>query len=233
MSQSLASSAARAARGRSTQITPPGVPTARPARPGRAGRPNASPRPSVRRPPLRVVQAPPTAGSPLGFAVVCAALLGAGLIALLLLNTAVAQNSFGLQHLQARSQQLADQKQALIQSNDVAAAPAQLATRAWAMGLVPAGSAGFVRLPSGQVVGVANPAVRSQPPTVITSTTRTSTTSASRPAAPVVRAGPVLAPASPVATTAGSGTAPGLAPAPPVASGQTGPTAKPQARTTR
>jgi hypothetical protein len=229
MSQSLASSAARAARGRPAQLAAPGASTARPARPAR---PAGQPRPSVRRPPLRVVQAPPTAGSPLGFAVICAALLGAGLIALLLLNTAVAQDSFGLQHLRARSQQLADQKQALIQSNDLAAAPAQLAAKAWAMGLVPAASSGFVRLPSGQVVGVANPAVRSRPPTVITSTTRTSTTSANRPAAPVVRAGPVLAPASPVATTAVSGTAPGLPPAAP-AGGQPDPTtAKPQAQTT-
>jgi hypothetical protein len=170
----------------------------------------------------------------LGFAIVCATLLGAGLIVLLLLNTAVAQDSFGLQRLKAGSQQLADQRQALIQSNDLAAAPAQLATRAWAMGLVPAGSAGFVQLPSGQVLGVANPAVRSRPPTVIISTTRTSTTNAARPAAPVVRAGPGLAPASPVAQTAGSGTAPGLPPAAPVASGQHGPTkAKPQVRTTR
>jgi hypothetical protein len=218
MSQSLASSAARAARSQSTQPAPAGA----------AGRPTRPSRPSVRRPPLRVVQAPPTAGSPLGFAIVCAALLGAGLISLLLLNTAVAQDSFGLQRLQAGSQQLADQKEALIQSNDLAAAPAQLATRAWAMGLVPAGSAGFVQLPSGQVLGVANPAVRSRPPTVITSTTRTSTTSATRPAAPVVRSGPVLAPASPVATTAGSGTAPGLPPAAPAVSGQHGPTtAKP------
>ena len=230
MSQSLASSAARASRSRSAQVAAPGAPGA--AVPSR---------PSVRRPPLRVVQAPPTAGSPLGFAVVCAALLGAGLIALLLLNTAVAQDSFGLQRLQAGSQQLADQKQALIQSNNLAAAPPQLAAKVVRVdvdvggtpGLVPAGSAGFVQLPSGQVLGVANPAVRSRPPTVITSTTRTSTTSANRPAAPVVRAGPVLAPASPVAVTAGSGTAPGLPPAAPVASGQQGPTAKPQVRTTR
>jgi hypothetical protein len=181
-----------------------------------------------------VVQAPPTAGSPLGFAVVCAALLGAGLIALLLLNTAVAQDSFGLQRLQTGSQQLADQRQALTQSNDLAAAPAQLATKAWAMGLVPAGGAGFVQLPSGKVLGVANPAPRSRPPTVIISTNRTSTTSASRPDAPVVRAGPVLAPASPVAMTAGSGTAPGPAPVARAANGQQDPAkAKPQARTTR
>jgi len=201
VSQSLATSAARAAR------TGPAPSPRRDAPPAR---------PSVRRPPLRVVQAPPTAGSPLGFGLVCAALLGAGLIVLLLLNTAVAQDSFGLQRLQAGSRQLADQKQALVQSNDLSAAPPQLAARAWAMGLVPAGSAAFVELPSGRVVGVANPAARSRPPTVITSTSRTNANTGTR-AAPSIQAGPVLAPASPVAQTAVSGTAPGLPPAAPAA----------------
>ena len=206
MSQSLASSAARAARVGGTANPAKSAPAARP---------------SARRPPLRVVQAPPTAGSPLGFAVICAALLGTGLIALLLLNTAVAQDSFGLQRLQAGSQQLADQRQALTQSNDLAAAPAQLSARAWSLGLVPASSTAFLQLPTGKVLGVANPAVRAKPPTVITSTNRTNGTNATgsstpaRPAAPVVRTGPVQAPAGPVARTGLTGAAPGLAPAPP------------------
>lgn len=203
MSQSLAASAARAARATAGATARRASP-----QPGRRDAPSA--RPSVRRPPLRVVQAPPTAGSPLGFALLCAALLGAGLIALLLLNTAVAQDSFGLQRLQAGSQQLTDQKQALVQNNDLAASPQQLAQRAWALGLVPASGAAFVELPSGRILGVASPAVRSKPPTVITSTSRTTST---RPAAPAIQAGPLLAPASPVAQTAVSGTAPGLPPA--------------------
>jgi len=201
MSQSLASTAAKAARTGAAQARTSAV---------------HPPRTSARRPPLRVVQAPPTAGSPLGFALACAALLGAGLIALLLLNTAVAQDSFGLQRLRADSQALTDQKQALVQSNDLAAAPAQLSARAWALGLVPASGVGFVQLPSGRILGVADRAVRVRPPTVITGTTRTTGTTgpvAVKPAAPVVRTGPVQAPASPVARTAGTGTAPGLAPA--------------------
>lgn len=216
MSQSLATSAARAARAARVGAVRTGGP--QPSR-----RDPSAGRPSVRRPPLRVVQAPPTAGSPLGFALLCAALLGAGLIALLLLNTAVAQDSFGLQRLRTGSQQLADQKQALIQSNDLAASPQQLSQRAWALGLVPAGSSAFVELPSGRIVGVANPAARTKPPTVVTSTSRPSGTTSNRPAAPAIQAGPVLAPASPVAQTAVSGTAPGLPPAAPTATtGQQG-----------
>jgi hypothetical protein len=221
MSQSLASSAARAARAGAI---------AQPASPPEPGRSKGTPTPrsSVRRPPLRVVQAPPTAGSPLGFAMICAALLGAGLIALLLLNTAVAQDSFGLQRLKAGSQQLTDQKQALTQNNDLAAAPAQLSARAWSLGLVPASGTAFLQLPTGKVLGVANPAARAKPPTVITSTngtTSTATTSTRtpvKPAAPVIRTGPVQAPAGPVAQTGGSGAAPGLAPAaPPSTTGTT------------
>lgn len=215
MSQSLASTAAKAARAGAAS-----------SRPSRAGAPAG--RPSPRRPPLRVVQAPPTAGSPLGFALLCAALLGAGLIALLLLNTAVAQDSFGLQRLQAGSQQLTDTKQALVQSNDLAAAPAQLSAKAWALGLVPASGVAFVQLPSGQVLGVADPAARVKPPTVITSTNRTNGTTSplsATPPKPVVRTGPALAPASPVPRTAGTGTAPGLAPAPPPAAAGTAPPA--------
>lgn len=214
MSQSVATSAARAARAGAARA----VGTARAGAPSRREQPV---RPSARRPPLRVVQAPPTAGSPLGFALLCAALLGAGLIALLLLNTAVAQDSFGLQRLQTGSQQLKDQKQALIQSNDLAASPEQLSQRAWALGLVAAAGSAFV-LPSGRIVGVASPAVHATPPTVITSTSRTNGTTSNRTAAPVIQTGPSLPPASPVAQTAGSGTAPGLPPAaPPATTGAT------------
>ena len=208
MSQALASTAARAAR-------------------GSAATPGRSERPDLRRP-LRVVQAPQTAGSPLGFAMICAALLGAGLIALLLLNTAVAQDSFGLQRLQDNVRQLADQKQALVQANDLAASPAQLSTKAWALGLVPASGTAFLELPSGKVMGVANRAPHATPPTVITSTSRTGSTSspgtASSPTTTTTTstttnnagAAPGLAPAGPVSATAVTGTAPpALAPVAP------------------
>jgi hypothetical protein len=216
MSQALASTAARAARAQAAAH--PAVPSRSGSNPGR----RSSGRPSVRRPPLRVVQAPPTAGSPLGFAVMCAALLGAGLLALLLLNTAVAQDSFGLQRLQDNARVLANQKQALIQSNDLAASPASLSAKAWALGLVPASGTAFVELPSGKVLGVAKPAPRVSPPTVITSTNRTNGTSTGQAGSAAAGAAPGVAPATPVSATAPTGTAPpALAPAAPrTAAGQ-------------
>jgi hypothetical protein len=212
MSQALASSAARAARGADAR-----EPLSRAAR----STPESGQRPSVRRPPLRVVQAPQTAGSPLGFALICATLLASGLIALLLLNTAVAQDSFGLQRLQDNAQQLADQRQALTQTNDLAASPQQLSAKAWALGLVPSSGTAFIELPSGQVLGVANRAPAAKPPTVITSTTRTNGTSSSGSGPATANAAspgtaPGLAPAAPVSSTAGTGTGPpALAPAAP------------------
>jgi hypothetical protein len=204
MSQALASTAARAARGAAAR-----EPLAGAARPT----PASGQRPSVRRPPLRVVQAPQTAGSPLGFALICATLLASGLIALLLLNTTVAQDSFGLQRLQDNAQQLADQKQALTQTNDLAASPQQLSAKAWALGLVPSSGTAFIELPSGKVLGVANRAPAAKPPTVITSTTRTNgtTSSGSSPAtanAASPGTAPGLAPAAPVSATAQTGTGP-------------------------
>jgi hypothetical protein len=220
MSQALASTAARAARAQAAAV--PAVPSRSGAKAGQ----RSAGRPSVRRPPLRVVQAPRTTGSPLGFAVMCAALLGAGLLALLLLNTAVAQDSFGLQRLQDNARVLTNQKQALIQSNDLAASPASLSAKAWALGLVPASGTAFVELPSGKVLGVANPAPRVSPPTVITSTNRTKGTSGgqvgSGSGSAAAGAAPGVAPAAPVSATASTGTAPpALAPAAPkTAAGQ-------------
>jgi hypothetical protein len=81
-----------------------------------------------------------------------------GLIGLLLLNTVLAQGSFTLSSLRATSDQLADVQAALNQSLDASKSPANLATRATSMGMVPAQSAAFLRLSDGKVIGVAQPA---------------------------------------------------------------------------
>jgi hypothetical protein len=92
------------------------------------------------------------------FVVVCAIMLASGLITLLVLNTGLAQGSFTLQKLQSTSDQLTDAQVVLNQSLDAAKSPANLATRATAMGMVPAESAAFLRLSDGKVIGVAKPA---------------------------------------------------------------------------
>jgi hypothetical protein len=128
-------------------------------------------RPESTTPRLRVVTGAPLRRGGAAFGIVCAVLLAAGLVALLVLNTALAQGSFTLQKLQSTSDQLTDTQGALNQSLDVSKAPANLATKALGMGMVPAGSAAFLRLSDGKVIGVAKPAQSGPGFTVVAGTT--------------------------------------------------------------
>jgi hypothetical protein len=105
-----------------------------------------------------VVTGAPSHHSGAAFGIICATLLAAGLIGLLLLNTALAQGSFTLHDLSATSAQLTDTQDALTQSLQRSESPANLAARAARMGMVPAQSAAFLRLSDGKVIGVAKPA---------------------------------------------------------------------------
>jgi hypothetical protein len=114
-------------------------------------------RPITATPKLRVVTgATPRRGA--AFGIICATLLAAGLIGLLLLNTSLAQGSFVLHDLRATSSQLIDTQDVLTQSLDASKSPANLAARAAKMGMVPSQSAAFLRLADGRVIGVAKPA---------------------------------------------------------------------------
>jgi hypothetical protein len=115
-------------------------------------------RPTTGTPRLRVVTGEHLRRGDAAFGIFCAVLLSAGLIGLLLLNTSLAQGSFELHKLRATSDQLSDAQGALTQSLDASKSPANLATRATAMGMVPAQSAAFLRLSDGRVIGVAKPA---------------------------------------------------------------------------
>ncbi len=118
--------------------------------------------------PLRVV--PAAVGQPGNgvFAAVCMALLCAGLVGLLMLNTAMAEGSFTLHNLQSTSGELADTQDALTQAIDAQRSPANLASRASRLGMVPADSAAFLRLSDGKILGVAKPAKKAAGFTVVT-----------------------------------------------------------------
>lgn len=114
-------------------------------------------RPSTSTPSLRVVTgATPRRGA--AFGIICATLLAAGLIGLLLLNTALAQGSFTLHDLKAATGELTDTQDVLTQSLEASKSPANLAAEAASMGMVPAQSVAFLRLSDGRVFGVAKPA---------------------------------------------------------------------------
>jgi len=127
-------------------------------------------RPTTTTPKLRVVTGAPPKRSGAAFCIMCVMLLAAGLIGLLLLNTALVQGSFTLHKLRATSDQLADSKDALTQSLDASKSPASLATKAASMGMVPAQSAAFLRLSDGKILGVASPSVAGPAFTVVRTT---------------------------------------------------------------
>jgi hypothetical protein len=118
--------------------------------------------------PLRVVAAASAKPGNGWFAALCMVLLAGGLVALLMLNTAMAEGSFTLNHLQNTSGELADTQEALNQSIDAQSSPASLAARAAKLGMVPADSAAFLRLSDGKVLGVASAAKPDPGFTVVT-----------------------------------------------------------------
>lgn len=126
----------------------PGRRPAKPATPATGPTPSAAPGEGRRR---------------LPFLLLVAGLLGGSLVALLLLNTFSAQDSFRLNALQQRSATLADTEQSLALAVAQEDAPGTLAAKAAALGMVPGGAPLFLKLPSGQVLGVAAPAPRPTP----------------------------------------------------------------------
>jgi hypothetical protein len=139
---------------------------------------------------LRVVTGAPPHHGGAAFGIICATLLAAGLIGLLLLNTALAQGSFTLHDLRATSDGLTDTENALTQSLQSSQSPANLAASAARMGMVPAQSVAFLRLSDGRVIGVAKPAkappgfavVRNRTPAPAPAPARTNVVEPAKPA---------------------------------------------------
>ena len=136
------------------------------------------------------------------FVVVVVALLAAGLLGLLVLNTVLAQDAFRLHVLQKQGAALAGQELTLQRQVEARRAPADLAARAAALGLVPGGPPAFLRLSDGVVLGQPSPA--SPAPTPAPAPAGTNPTSV----------GPLNPDAGAVPLTASTGTAPQAVPQP-------------------
>jgi hypothetical protein len=122
----------------------------------------ASPRLVEVEPPRRtpVPVAPPTPVSlprP-AFLVLVVAIVVGGVLGVLLLNTKINENAFRLDDLRAGQAALDLQEQQLAQALAEKESPGNLAAEARRLGLVPAGTPAFIRLPDGRVVGVPRPA---------------------------------------------------------------------------
>ena len=123
-----------------------------------------APRP-VRRPALALVPAGAARrrATRTPFAAVVVALLAAGLLGLLFLNTALAQDAFRLHTLKQDSRALQDREQVLTREVEALRAPQALAAQAEALGMVPAGPPAFLRLPDGAVLGAETAAPLPEP----------------------------------------------------------------------
>jgi hypothetical protein len=124
-------------------------------------------RPATRAP-LSVVRTRPRQ-SRAPFVVLVVGLLVSGLVALLLLNTALTQGAFQEKHLAGDLKQLTGTQQALRLHLAAMQEPRSLAERATQLGLVPSQCPVFLRLPAADVLGkpcAARAAVK-RPPAVV------------------------------------------------------------------
>ncbi|WP_086565431.1 hypothetical protein [Streptomyces africanus] len=87
------------------------------------------------------------------FVLLVVLLLGGGLIALLVLNSALSEGAFKLDDLQRETKSLTDEEQALQRDIDAYSAPEALQRRAGELGMVPGGDPAFLA-PDGTVKGV-------------------------------------------------------------------------------
>lgn len=150
---------------------------------------------------VRVRPAAATAGQAarMPFVLLVVALLGGGLISLLLLNSALNQGSFQLTKLKKETTALTDEQQALQRDVDAYSAPDALQRRAHELGLVPGGSPVFIGS-DGKVAGT--PAQAEAPPAPSPRRSprvrsRPRPARRPRPRGPRARHGPARTPSSP------------------------------------
>lgn len=118
-----------------------------------------TPRPGTPQPRLNVVPRPAPKAARAPFVALMVVLVGAGLVGLLVLNTAMQNRAFALKDLQQQVAELGARQAALQLQVDRRASPQRLAREAGALGMVPNSSPVFLRLRDGKVIGEAVPAV--------------------------------------------------------------------------
>jgi Tfp pilus assembly protein PilX len=116
--------------------------------------------------------------SAIPFALLVLGVLAIGLVALLMLNTAMDGNSVKIQQAQQQQAALTDREQQLSQQLAGLSAPSSLASEAAALGLVPNPQPAFINPTTGAVLGTPSPAPTPSPtPTVTPSSSATGTAS--------------------------------------------------------
>ncbi|MFF0449530.1 septum formation initiator family protein [Streptomyces sp. NPDC004609] len=113
----------------------------------------------------RLMPAGPSNAARTPFVLLVVALLGGGLIMLLMLNSALNEGSFELSELKRKTTELTDEQQALQRDVDDRSAPDALERRARELGMVPGGPPAFID-PDGTVSGVPGKATAPPAPTL-------------------------------------------------------------------
>lgn len=134
------------------------------------------------------------------FAALVVLILTGGLIALLLLNTALNQGSFQLTKLQQQTSRLTDERQGLQQQIGAWSAPDALSARARQLGMVPGGNPAFLR-DDGTVQGSPTPIAAAAVPPVAQPTAGPSAGPGASPSA-TAKAGPKTGATATAGTTA-------------------------------
>lgn len=158
---------------RSTSAARGGTAT-RPTRPARpkpdTTRDDTTAVPSQRRAPepagtrRRAAPPVPVAAPRAPFVVLVLALVAAGIVGLLVLNTAINSSSLTLSRMRTQQANLDGQEQEYRRELADLESPGSLQAAATRMGLVPAGTTAYIRLPDGKVIGVPQPAPAASDP---------------------------------------------------------------------
>jgi len=131
--------------------------------------------------------------SAIPFALLVLGVLMVGLVVLLMLNTAMDDNSVQIQQAQQKQASLTDSEQQLAQQLAGLSAPSSLASQAAAQGLVPNPQPAFLNPTTGAVLGAASPAPTPSPtptPTPTPTPSAAATSSASSSGTPSTTASP-------------------------------------------
>ena len=102
--------------------------------------------------------------STLPFALVVMTVLGAGLVGVLVLNTAIDHGAFQVQQAQQRQTDLTNQEQQIQQQVAGLSAPGPLASEAAALGMVPNLQPAFLDPSAGTILGTPSAAAKPPPP---------------------------------------------------------------------
>jgi hypothetical protein len=107
---------------------------------------------------LRVAPPAPVTAPRAPFVALILAVVVAGVLGILVLNTRINQNAFHLEKLRDQQRELDLRQQQLTEDLALAESPNSLAAAARRLGLVPAGTPAFIQLPDGRKLGVPQPA---------------------------------------------------------------------------